>query len=303
MAILDAVNGTITPEMISRIALELGDAEDAVSHGLTAAVTETLLSLAERTADPAFITLVPSLASIAASAASQPDRWGRACSSTFVLSLFGGNEDVSKAVEALSRRAGVSPATARTLLATGAVVMLAYLGHLIRQQHVDGAALAVRLRRERASLPNITVPEPVAERPPSGGSAVRRVAPVLIAAALLWQVLAIVRPDPSGTSTPFGAVQAAIGSVTAERSNDMAGILGWILFGLVIGIIAKLLMPGRDPGGIIVTILLGIAGALVGGFLGRLVGWYEAGEPAGFIMATLGAVLLLFLYRKTVRAA
>jgi uncharacterized membrane protein YeaQ/YmgE (transglycosylase-associated protein family) len=52
------------------------------------------------------------------------------------------------------------------------------------------------------------------------------------------------------------------------------GIIGWIIFGLIVGAVAKLLMPGRDPGGWIVTILLGIAGALVGGFLGRAVGWY-----------------------------
>jgi uncharacterized membrane protein YeaQ/YmgE (transglycosylase-associated protein family) len=78
-------------------------------------------------------------------------------------------------------------------------------------------------------------------------------------------------------------------------------ILGWILFGLLIGIVAKLLMPGRDPGGFIVTILLGIAGAVVGGFIGRAAGLYAAGEPAGFIMATLGAILLLFLYRLAVR--
>jgi uncharacterized membrane protein YeaQ/YmgE (transglycosylase-associated protein family) len=78
-------------------------------------------------------------------------------------------------------------------------------------------------------------------------------------------------------------------------------ILGWILFGLVIGVIAKLLMPGRDPGGFIVTILLGIAGALVGGFLGRALGLYQPGEPAGWVMATLGAVLLLFIYRLVAR--
>jgi uncharacterized membrane protein YeaQ/YmgE (transglycosylase-associated protein family) len=78
----------------------------------------------------------------------------------------------------------------------------------------------------------------------------------------------------------------------------MLGILGWIVFGLIVGVIAKLVMPGKDPGGILVTIVLGIAGALVAGFLGRLLGWYESGEAAGFIMATLGAVLLLFLYRR-----
>ena len=78
----------------------------------------------------------------------------------------------------------------------------------------------------------------------------------------------------------------------------MFGVIGWIIFGLVVGVIAKLMMPGRDPGGFIVTILLGVAGAVVGGFLGRMLGLYQPGEPAGFIMATLGAILLLFLYRK-----
>jgi uncharacterized membrane protein YeaQ/YmgE (transglycosylase-associated protein family) len=77
----------------------------------------------------------------------------------------------------------------------------------------------------------------------------------------------------------------------------MFGILGWIVFGLVIGAVAKLLMPGRDPGGIIVTMLLGILGAVVGGFVGRAMGLYQPGEPAGFFMATLGAIVLLFIYR------
>jgi uncharacterized membrane protein YeaQ/YmgE (transglycosylase-associated protein family) len=68
-------------------------------------------------------------------------------------------------------------------------------------------------------------------------------------------------------------------------------------------VLAKLLMPGRDPGGIVVTMLVGIAGALIGGFFGRIVGWYQPGEPAGFVVATLGAILLLFIYRKTAQAA
>jgi uncharacterized membrane protein YeaQ/YmgE (transglycosylase-associated protein family) len=77
-------------------------------------------------------------------------------------------------------------------------------------------------------------------------------------------------------------------------------ILGWILFGLVVGAIAKLLMPGRDPGGFIVTILLGIAGALLGGFLGRAMGLYREGEAAGFFMALLGSIVLLLIYRMAV---
>jgi uncharacterized membrane protein YeaQ/YmgE (transglycosylase-associated protein family) len=75
------------------------------------------------------------------------------------------------------------------------------------------------------------------------------------------------------------------------------GILGWILFGLVIGALAKFVMPGRDGGGILVTILLGIVGALVGGFLGRALGLYQPNEPAGFIGALVGAIVVLFIYR------
>jgi uncharacterized membrane protein YeaQ/YmgE (transglycosylase-associated protein family) len=84
----------------------------------------------------------------------------------------------------------------------------------------------------------------------------------------------------------------------------MFGVLGWIVFGLIVGVIAKLLMPGRDPGGFIVTILLGIAGAVVAGFLGRFFGLYGPNDGAGYIMSILGAVLLLFAYRKfAVRAS
>jgi uncharacterized membrane protein YeaQ/YmgE (transglycosylase-associated protein family) len=78
------------------------------------------------------------------------------------------------------------------------------------------------------------------------------------------------------------------------------GILGWILFGLIAGIIAKLVMPGRDPGGFIVTILLGIAGAFLGGFLGRAMGFYGEGEAAGMLMSILGAIILLVIYRVAV---
>ena len=74
-------------------------------------------------------------------------------------------------------------------------------------------------------------------------------------------------------------------------------MLSWIIFGLIVGIVAKLLMPGRDPGGFVITILLGIAGAMVGGFLGRFLGLYRPGQPSGFIMAVLGSILLLMLYR------
>jgi uncharacterized membrane protein YeaQ/YmgE (transglycosylase-associated protein family) len=78
-------------------------------------------------------------------------------------------------------------------------------------------------------------------------------------------------------------------------------VIGWIVFGLVVGALAKLVMPGRDPGGIIVTMLLGIAGALLGGFLGRALGLYGPGEAAGWLMSFLGAVILLMLYRMMAR--
>jgi uncharacterized membrane protein YeaQ/YmgE (transglycosylase-associated protein family) len=74
-------------------------------------------------------------------------------------------------------------------------------------------------------------------------------------------------------------------------------ILGWIVFGLIVGAVAKLVMPGRDAGGILVTMLLGIVGAIVGGFIGRALNMYGPNDAAGFFMATLGAVVVLFLYR------
>jgi uncharacterized membrane protein YeaQ/YmgE (transglycosylase-associated protein family) len=79
-------------------------------------------------------------------------------------------------------------------------------------------------------------------------------------------------------------------------------VIGWIVFGLIVGIVAKLLTPGRDPGGFIVTILLGIVGALLGGFLGRAVGWYREGDPVGFVVAVIGAIVVLLIYRMLTRS-
>ena len=75
------------------------------------------------------------------------------------------------------------------------------------------------------------------------------------------------------------------------------GIIAWIVIGGLAGAIAKLLMPGRDPGGCIITILLGIAGALVAGWLGRAIGWYGPNDGAGFVAAIVGAFILLAIYR------
>lgn len=74
-------------------------------------------------------------------------------------------------------------------------------------------------------------------------------------------------------------------------------LLWTALIGLIAGALAKAIMPGRDPGGIIITMLLGVAGAMLGTFLGRAVGWYQPGQGAGLIAAIVGAVVILFLYR------
>ena len=81
----------------------------------------------------------------------------------------------------------------------------------------------------------------------------------------------------------------------------MGELLIWAIFGLVVGALAKLIMPGNDPGGIIVTMLIGIAGSMLGGFIGRAMGLYGPGQAAGFLMSFLGAVVLLVLYRMMVR--
>jgi len=77
-------------------------------------------------------------------------------------------------------------------------------------------------------------------------------------------------------------------------------VLWAIIIGLVVGALAKFIMPGKDPGGIIITILIGIAGSLIASFLGRTLGWYQEGQSAGFIMSLLGAILLLWIYRMVV---
>jgi uncharacterized membrane protein YeaQ/YmgE (transglycosylase-associated protein family) len=70
-----------------------------------------------------------------------------------------------------------------------------------------------------------------------------------------------------------------------------------ILIGLVVGVVAKLVMPGRDPGGLVLTALLGISGSLLAAYFGQAVGWYRFGQPAGFVGSVIGALMLLVLYR------
>src|SRR4029453_18295234 len=86
-----------------------------------------------------------------------------------------------------------------------------------------------------------------------------------------------------------------------DQEGSHMGIIGWIIFGLIVGVVAKLLTPGRDPGGFIVTIILGILGAVLGGYLGRALGWYQQGDPVGFVMAVLGSIILLVVYRLIAR--
>lgn len=79
------------------------------------------------------------------------------------------------------------------------------------------------------------------------------------------------------------------------------GVIGWIVFGLIVGVVGKLLMPGKDPGGFLATVAIGIIGALFGGMLGRMIGLYGQDDPVGFVMAVIGAILFLWLYRVVTR--
>ena len=113
--------------------------------------------------------------------------------------------------------------------------------------------------------------------------------------------LAAVRPFrdmvPAGNLSPPGVVSYGLPPTPLIVRRAPVGIIGTLIIGLIAGAVAKLLMPGRDPGGFIITMLLGVAGAFVATYLGQAVGWYEAGEGAGFIGAVVGAVLLLLTYR------
>lgn len=75
------------------------------------------------------------------------------------------------------------------------------------------------------------------------------------------------------------------------------GILWAILIGFIVGLVAKFLMPGRDPAGFIITVIIGVVGSVIATYLGRFLGFYQVGESAGFIAAVLGAIILLFIYR------
>lgn len=79
------------------------------------------------------------------------------------------------------------------------------------------------------------------------------------------------------------------------------GVIGWIVFGLIVGVVGKLLMPGKDPGGFLATVAIGIIGALFGGMFGRMIGMYGQDDPVGFVMAVIGAIVFLWLYRVITR--
>ena len=80
------------------------------------------------------------------------------------------------------------------------------------------------------------------------------------------------------------------------------GVIWTIIIGLIVGIIAKFLMPGRDPGGFIITAIIGVVGSIIATYVGRAMGFYQVGEPAGFIASILGAIVLLFVYRMVTRS-
>ena len=81
----------------------------------------------------------------------------------------------------------------------------------------------------------------------------------------------------------------------------MFGLIGTIIFGLIVGLVAKLLMPGKDPSGFFITAIIGIVGSLIGGFLGRMLGLYREGDPAGFIMSVIGVMVLVYVYHLVVK--
>jgi len=93
---------------------------------------------------------------------------------------------------------------------------------------------------------------------------------------------------------------AGSGLQAVRRKESTMDILLWLVFGLVVGIVAKLIMPGNDPGGIVLTMVLGIVGAMLGGWIGRVMGLYREGDAAGFIMAVVGAVVILGIYRLVI---
>lgn len=103
--------------------------------------------------------------------------------------------------------------------------------------------------------------------------------------------------SPRGEPLFLGLGAVSHGHSRERRRYFDMGILTTIIIGFVVGIVAKLLMPGRDPGGFIITILLGIAGSFVANFLGHEMGWYGEGETAGFIASVVGAIILLLIYR------
>jgi uncharacterized membrane protein YeaQ/YmgE (transglycosylase-associated protein family) len=95
----------------------------------------------------------------------------------------------------------------------------------------------------------------------------------------------------------------ASSAAPGAAKEDVMHIIGWIFFGLIVGIVAKFLMPGRDPGGFVLTAILGIVGGVLGGFIGRAMGWYGEGDPVGFVMAVLGSIIVLAVYRFTIGRA
>jgi uncharacterized membrane protein YeaQ/YmgE (transglycosylase-associated protein family) len=83
----------------------------------------------------------------------------------------------------------------------------------------------------------------------------------------------------------------------------MFALLWELIIGLVVGAVAKFVMPGKDPGGIWITMIIGIAGSIIATYIGQAIGWYRAGQGAGFIMSVVGAIVLLFIYRLIKGAA
>jgi uncharacterized membrane protein YeaQ/YmgE (transglycosylase-associated protein family) len=106
-----------------------------------------------------------------------------------------------------------------------------------------------------------------------------------------------VQAFPHAPGEPSGAP----GTTIRNLKELLMHLIAFLLFGLVVGVLARLIVPGREPGGWVISMLLGVAGAFLGGFLGRGLGLYREGEPAGFVMSLIGAIILVVAYHAMAR--
>jgi uncharacterized membrane protein YeaQ/YmgE (transglycosylase-associated protein family) len=110
-----------------------------------------------------------------------------------------------------------------------------------------------------------------------------------------------VAPEATGLTEAHDGIALALqGFACRESSEVTVHVIWFLLFGLVVGALARFVVPGREPGGWVISMMLGVGGALVGGYFGRVVGLYREGEPAGFVMSLLAAISLVVVYQALI---